>query len=313
MSDLLPVAGRIEAEARRDRIKAGLSTLWDDIKAAWRGRDWLALGYQSWSEMCEAEYRLGLSLPASERPEVVADLRAEGMSTRAIASATGVSAMTVQRDLSGVTNVTAEPVVGMDGKTYQPPRLAVVDPEVLPADVWMEREGYTTPTPHVANNSGNNEWYTPPEYINAARTVLGNIDLDPATSTVAQSTVAADMFYTAEDDGLAHQWHGRVWLNPPYSQPLIGQFVDHLAGEYLAGRVTGAVVLTNNGTETGWGQTLMRHAAAVCFPTGRIRFLDPEGQPGAPLQGQMVTLLTDHDPHTFAAAFAQFGPVMLRG
>ena len=29
--------------------------------------------------------------------------------------------------------------------------------------------------PHIANNSGNNEWYTPPEYIEIARRVMGEL------------------------------------------------------------------------------------------------------------------------------------------
>ena len=91
-------------------------------------------------------------------------------------------------------------------------------------------------------NSGNNEWYTPEKYIEAVRDVLGEIDLDPASSTYAQETVRAKSYFTPMDDGLAQDWHGRVWLNPPYAQPLISQFAAKMAGEVGAGRVPAAIM-----------------------------------------------------------------------
>lgn len=68
---------------------------------------------------------------------------------------------------------------------------------------------------HRAEGTGNNDWFTPPQYLDAAREVMGGIDLDPATHLTAQKVVQASTFYTKEDDGLSKEWHGRVWLNPP--------------------------------------------------------------------------------------------------
>jgi hypothetical protein len=162
--------------------------------------------------------------------------------------------------------------------------------------------------PHVANNSGDNEWYTPPEFIEAARLVMGSIDLDPASSEVANRTVGAKRIYTAADDGLKLVWEGRVWMNPPYEKGLIDRFAEKLRDEVTAGFVTQAVVLVNNATDTRWFATLCEVATMLCFPTGRIRFYKPDGERGAPLQGQAVIYIGGQH-EGFARAFASFGMV----
>jgi len=163
--------------------------------------------------------------------------------------------------------------------------------------------------PHVSHNSGDNEWYTPAPFIKAAREAMGGIDVDPASCPLANETVEAAKYYTAEDDGLTRPWVGRVWLNPPYAQPLIRQFCEGLVKRYQEGEVRAACVLVNNGTETAWGQALLSHAAAVCFPKSRIKFYSPEGAKSSPLQGQLVAYFGD-DAERFAKAFAELGEVL---
>jgi len=167
----------------------------------------------------------------------------------------------------------------------------------------------TAAKPHVAHNSGNNESYTPRPYIDAARQAMGTIDTDPASSAIANETVGATVYFTKDDNGLIQKWHGNIWLNPPYRQPAIRLFCEAVVQKYLSGEIEQAVVLVNNGTETAWGQTLLGASSAVCFPRGRIKFVDPEGKPsGAPLQGQAVAYLGKH-PERFRGAFIRFGLV----
>ena len=159
-----------------------------------------------------------------------------------------------------------------------------------------------THKPHVANNSGNNEWYTPKEYIEAARKVMGTIDLDPASCEIANKIVQAKTFYTAEDNGLLNPWFGNVWLNPPYSADLIGKFAEKAAKkEYKQ-----AIILVNNATETAWFNTLIQVASAVVFPSSRVKFYMPDGKTGAPLQGQAVIYIGSNSK-SFMEIYSPFG------
>jgi DNA N-6-adenine-methyltransferase (Dam) len=80
----------------------------------------------------------------------------------------------------------------------------------------------------VENFTGEYDWHTPPAYIEAARTVMGEIDLDPSASEISQRTVRARAYYTRDHDSLSAVWHGRLWVNPPYAHDLIVRFVAKL-------------------------------------------------------------------------------------
>ncbi len=151
------------------------------------------------------------------------------------------------------------------------------------------------------------EWYTPARYIEAAREVMGGIDLDPASSKVAQKRIGADEYFTKGDDGLAYEWHGRVWLNPPYSQPAATDFADQLLEEYEAGRVTAAVMVQNSGTDTAWFHR-MAAAAHICLVKGRINFDRADGESAANRYAQVFFYLGPK-PKLFERVFGRFGLV----
>jgi ParB family chromosome partitioning protein len=160
---------------------------------------------------------------------------------------------------------------------------------------------------HRAQGTGDNEWFTPAEYIEAARAFMGGIDLDPASHPLAQKTVRARKFFTKEQDGLKQKWAGRVWLNPPYAQPEIEYFCDKMVAEVKSGNVEEAVMLTHNYTDTAWFHKLESEACSICFTRGRIRFVNLiRGEVSTPTQGQAFFYFGMRRKE-FTAAFKQFG------
>jgi phage N-6-adenine-methyltransferase len=150
-----------------------------------------------------------------------------------------------------------------------------------------------TATSHEAGYDSD-EWYTPAIHVEAAREVLGGIDLDPASNKIAQKTVKADEYFTKKDDGLALEWHGRIFLNPPYSNKLAREFADKLLTEIESGRVTSAILLQNANTDTGWFHKLAEEATALCLTRGRVPFVQSDGEPGANRYGSVFFYFGDN-------------------
>jgi len=114
------------------------------------------------------------------------------------------------------------------------------------------------------SNTRGDEWYTPEWLVKA----LGKFDLDP--SAPRRNHWTADRCYTKRDNGLALPWFGRVFLNPPYSNPdpWVEKLVQH----------GNAIALYFARTDTRWMHRALDSADAVFFLKGRIPFVDIKGQ-----------------------------------
>ena len=182
MSADLAEASSLSAAAAReltDQIRVAVDATWHLVVRAYRERADLALGYSSWDDYCRAEFWSSrIRLPREERSEVVASLREQGMSLRAISAATGAATKTVTKDLlqvwesptpapanaggessPPVENATPAatpanpepasdhalaPVIGLDGKRYRPRQRAErpATPRRAPLPDAAQRAGF---------------------------------------------------------------------------------------------------------------------------------------------------------------------------
>jgi len=116
-------------------------------------------------------------------------------------------------------------------------------------------------------NGQSNDWLTPPEIIAA----LGEFDLDPCAHPDQENRTADHMIHPPVD-GLSCEWHGRVFLNPPYGSQLkkwIKKLAEHDNGI--------ALVPARTEVESWFWPYVWQKAHAILFLRGRLYFHRPDG------------------------------------
>lgn len=129
-------------------------------------------------------------------------------------------------------------------------------------------------------NGQSDEWYTPPWVFKA----LGvTFDLDPCCPH-PNEWVPAKHYLTKDDDGLTANWHGSVWLNPPFGgrnaiRPWLEKLAEHGNG----------IAIVPNRTGTDWWQDAAARSSGLLFVRGKIKFLRPDGtEGGSPGYGNVL-------------------------
>ncbi len=124
------------------------------------------------------------------------------------------------------------------------------------------------------------EWYTPSPFVEAAREVMGAIDLDPASHEEANRTVKAARFFSEEDNGLRQIWKGRVFLNPPGG--LVREFWQALMLSWRDSNISQAIWIGYSLEQLQTLQTQSSRCSPLDFPicvtSKRIAFIENEAK-----------------------------------
>lgn len=117
---------------------------------------------------------------------------------------------------------------------------------------------------HHSARAETTTWLTPPHILDA----LGPFDLDPCA---APGWPTAERRIVLPDDGLAAEWSGRVWLNPPYGSEA-WRWLNKLAAH------GNGIALIFARTETaGFVEQVWQKASGILFLHGRLHFHYPDG------------------------------------
>ena len=102
-----------------------------------------------------------------------------------------------------------------------------------------------------------------------------------AASVTSPSTIAsmeagnlgAHLHLTADDDGLTHEWHGTVYMNPPYGRD-IPRWTAKARVETILGRASPVIGLVPARTDTRWWHGDIAGVADAWLIKGRLSFGD---------------------------------------
>jgi hypothetical protein len=177
------------------------------------------------------------------------------------------------------------------------------------------------------------DWTTPPWLIEAARRVLGTIDLDPASSERSNEIVMAKKFFDEKHDGLQQPWRVSmrtpklrgIWLNPPGGKTSTGEsrsklFWQRLIFERQVNPEFGDALFLAYSIEMAQISQVNCERSLLSFPTcflrRRVSYFDihTRKQVDGMTHSSSVTYIPGNLDRTkrFVEVFAEFGDVVTR-
>ena len=102
-----------------------------------------------------------------------------------------------------------------------------------------------------------------------------------------------ERYFTAADDGLAQEWRGVCWMNPPYGRT-IGRWMQKAFESACDGATV--VCLVPARTDTRWWHEWAMFADEVRLVRGRLAFGD--GRAPAPFPSAVVVFRPESGPQT---------------
>ena len=133
--------------------------------------------------------------------------------------------------------------------------------------------------------SDKNDWETPQDFFNELHKEF-DFTLDAAAS---HENAKLDNYYTVEENGLEHNWEGRVFVNPPYGSE-IKHWVEKAYKESLEPYNECVVMLIPSRTDTRyWHDYIFNKATDIRFLKGRLKFeLNGQAKQSAPFPSAVI-------------------------
>lgn len=153
-------------------------------------------------------------------------------------------------------------------------------------------------------------YFTPQLVLDKVAEQWGEIDLDPCADPDPACLVRAELVYDARrgEDGLVLPWRGKVFCNPPWSEPAPWALraVQHVA----ASSEHEVIALVNATPGAAWWARYVWGRALVCFPTQRLRFGKPGGGKPAPCPTDSAICYYGPDQDRFCEVWRPLGTIV---
>jgi phage N-6-adenine-methyltransferase len=123
-----------------------------------------------------------------------------------------------------------------------------------------------------ARNERSDTWLTPQWIIDK----IGLSTLDPCGYCDGAFVRTAENYFSLDQgrDGLAEEWFGSVYVNPPYTQT--DKWLKR-AIEYFRATGNSVIFCLPCRTSNKWFQENVKHATGILFFDKRLHFLDSNG------------------------------------